>query len=59
MNQNTLMKKNSQPTQKEIDQKDETVKRLKAHGYSFREIMTFMGYKSPKSIQNVFNKKNK
>lgn len=54
-----MKKKNSTLTQKEIDQKDETVKRLKAHGYSFREIMNFMGYKSPKSIQNVFNKKNK
>jgi hypothetical protein len=45
-------------TKNEIEQKDEAVIRLRTHGYSIREIMRFMNYKSPKAIQNVFNKKS-
>jgi hypothetical protein len=51
------MKNKKTPQQIDIDRKDEAVIRLREHGFSIREIMKFMNFKSPKSIQNVFNKK--
>lgn len=41
--------------QKILKEKIKTAKSLKGSGYSIREIMRIMNYKSPKSIQDLLN----
>jgi len=42
--------------QKNISEKSEIAKQLKNKGYSIREIMKILGYKSPRSIQVLLAK---
>lgn len=42
--------------QKKMKQKEELAKRLRKHGYSIREIMRLMNYKSPRCIQMLLEK---
>jgi hypothetical protein len=42
--------------QKNIKEKSNMAKELRNKGYSIREIMTIMGYKSPRSIQLLLKK---
>jgi hypothetical protein len=45
--------------QKNMKEKSIMAKKLKSDGYSFREIMKLMGYKSPRSIQLLLKKEFK
>ncbi len=38
---------------KNMDLKKSVARKLKVDGYSIREIMLIMGYKSPRSIQDL------
>ena len=42
--------------QKLLPQKVSTAKRMRAKGYSIREIMRAMKYKSPRSVTNLLEK---
>lgn len=43
--------------QKQMPRKRGTALHLRNQGYSLREIMKLMGYKSPKSVQDLLNHK--
>jgi len=45
--------------QKIMNEKAATAKRMREQGYSIREIMKAIGYKSPRSIQQLLNKQTK
>ena len=43
--------------QKLMQEKKQTALRMREQGYSIREIMTAMGYKSPRSFYQIINTK--
>ncbi len=42
--------------QKIMEEKRATAKRMRAQGYSIREVMKTIGYKSPRSVQMLLEK---
>ena len=40
----------------EVELKENATILLRKHGFSYREIMRLVGYKSPRSVQNILKK---